>query len=234
MRLDKYLADCGFGTRSEIKKLVRSGRVMVDGSVTSKPDTHIDENGTDILVDGVKTLYKKYIYLMLNKPEGYVSATYDKYKPTVAELIPSEYAHFEAFPVGRLDIDTTGILILTNDGETAHRLLSPTHHVPKKYIARTDLPITQRDVTAFSEGMDLGDFVAKPAKLTILDERLAEVTIHEGKFHQVKRMFEKVGKMVLSLKRIAMNKLYLDEELAVSETRELTEEELKLLTFGIR
>ena len=167
MRLDKYLADCGFGTRSEIKKLIRSGGVSVDCVPSLKPDIHINENAASVSVDGTAVKYRKYVYLMLNKPSGYISAVFDKRLPTVAELVPSEYSHFGVFPVGRLDIDTTGLLILTNDGDTAHRLTSPSHHVPKTYIAATELPLCENDVHTFLSGMDLGDFIAKPAKLEI-------------------------------------------------------------------
>lgn len=234
MRLDKYLADCGTGTRSEIKKLIRSGAVSVTGAEKLVPELKIDEKTAEVFVNGIKMIYRKYIYLMLNKPEGYISATWDKHKPVVLDLVPREYLHFEPFPVGRLDIDTTGLCILTNDGELAHNILSPSRHIPKTYMARVDGQLGEEDIKAFGEGMDLGDFVAKPAALEILEstseESVARVIIQEGKFHQVKRMFEKVGKTVTRLKRVAMNRLYLDESLEEGEIRELTEEELELLT----
>lgn len=234
LRLDKYLADCGVGTRSEIKKLISAGAVKVDGVCATTPKTKVDEKVTEVTLDGKHIKYKKYIYLMLNKPKGYVSAVRDNHYKTVIDLVPDEYAHYDVFPMGRLDIDTVGLLVLTNDGDMAHRLLSPTHHVPKKYVAEVDGRITDDDVIAFASGMDLGDFVAKPADLKIIevsDEKsIADVVIQEGKFHQIKRMFEKTGKTVTFLKRIEMNRLPLDEGLEEGEMRELSEEEVLLLS----
>lgn len=238
MRLDKYLADCGIGTRKEIKKLIRTGQVKVLGTDRPVPELKIDENTAKVFVDGKSVIYRKYVYLMLNKPSGYISATWDKHRPVVVDLVPEEYSHFEVFPVGRLDIDTVGLCILTNDGELSHRLLSPAKHIPKRYFAVVDGELFESDAEAFSEGMDLGDFIAKPSVLKILKstekESEAEVEIFEGKFHQVKRMFEKVGKNVVYLKRTAMNKLDLDESLAEGEIRELTQDELELLTDGTK
>ncbi len=238
MRLDKYLADCGIGTRSEIKKLIRAGAVRVSGIEKPTPELKIDESSAEVFVDGERVNYRKFVYLMLNKPAGYVSATWDKNKPVVLDLVPEEYLHFEVFPVGRLDIDTVGLCVLTNDGGLAHKLLSPARHVPKTYLARVDGPLLEDDVSAFAEGMDLGDFIAKPARLTILeskgDEALAEVVISEGKFHQVKRMFEKVGRTVVYLKRTAMNALKLDDTLCEGDVRELKPDELELLISGTK
>ncbi len=234
MRLDKYLGDCGVGTRKEVKKLIRSGAVTVNGKNVNSPEYKIDENSAKVCADGRLLVYKKYVYLMLNKPSGYVSATWDREKPVVTDLVPEEYSHYEVFPVGRLDIDTVGLLILTNDGDLAHKLTSPAHHVPKTYWAEVDGKLTETDAEIFSNPMDLGDFVTKPAKLTIIDKSCAEVVIAEGKFHQIKRMFEKVGKNVTYLKRTAMNKLTLDESLDEGEVRELTIEELELLTCDNR
>lgn len=234
LRLDKYLSDCGVGTRSEIKKLIRSGAVRVDGVNKATPDTKIDETSAIVYLNGRIIKYRKYVYLMLNKPQGYVSAVRDNHYKTVVELVTEEYKHFDVFPMGRLDIDTVGLLVLTNDGEMAHKLLSPAKHVPKKYIAEVDGRVEDSDIACFKSGMDLGDFTAKPAELKVIENTdlgcVAEVTIAEGKFHQIKRMFEKVGKKVLSLKRIQMNNLVLDETLKEGELRELTENELKLLS----
>lgn len=238
LRLDKYLADCGIGTRSEIKKIVRSGAVTVDDVVTNKSETKVDETSATVCVNGCKVSYKKFVYLMLNKPSGYVSAMRDNRLPTVADLIPEEYKHFDAFPMGRLDMDTVGLLILTNDGELTHKLLSPSKHVPKTYIAKVDGKLTAEDTEAFENGMDLGDFVAKPAKLKILSvterQSIAEVVIEEGKFRQVRRMFEKVGKKVTYLKRVKMNLLELDETLAEGEVRELTDSEFSALCGNMK
>lgn len=233
MRLDKYLVSCGAGSRTEVKKLIRQGAVSVEGVSRLTPETKIDENSTKVFLLGELLKYRKYIYLMLNKPSGYVSATWDKHKKVVVDLVPEEYKHFDVFPVGRLDIDTVGLCILTNDGDLSHRLLSPNKHIPKTYYAEVDKKLDEADKDTFSSGMDLGDFVAKPAILNIIDDFSAEVTIAEGKFHQVKRMFEKTGKTVTYLKRIKMNKLTLDENLSEGEIRELTEQEMELLKYGI-
>lgn len=230
MRLDKFLAECGLGTRSEVKKLIRSGAVSINGNSATKADLKTDPENDLITVFGEKVLYRKYIYLMLNKPDGYISATRDGRLPTVLELVPDEYKHFNPFPVGRLDIDTEGLLILTNDGALSHRLLSPKSHVPKKYFARLAKPVCDDDISNFADGVTLDDgYKTMPAVLCPLDDSYAEITISEGKFHQVKRMFEAVGNSVLFLKRIQMNRLPLDEHLALGKVRELTNEELTLL-----
>lgn len=232
MRLDRFLAECGFGTRNDVKKLIKSGRVTLSGETASRPDCQLDPELCEVVVDGKQAKYRKFVYLMMNKPDGYVSATWDKKLPTVIDLLPEEYLHFEPFPVGRLDIDTEGLLLLTNDGELCHRLLSPKKHITKTYVAETEKPVSDGDIKIFEQGMDLGDFVALPARLVPLTEEkpyLAEVTICEGKFHQVKRMFEKVGNKVVYLKRIKMKNLCLDESLNPGETRELREEEIREL-----
>ena len=233
MRLDKFLADCGIGTRSEIKKLIRSGTVAVGGVLVPKPETQIDAETAEVSLMGKRVAYRKHIYLLLNKPAGYISATWDKKLPTVLDLVPEEYLHFEPFPVGRLDVDTEGLCLLTNDGQLSHRLLSPKSHVPKIYEATIDGCVTQEDVDAFFMGVVLDDgYKSKPAKLEILfagETSEIRLTITEGKFHQVKRMFEAVGKKVTYLKRIAMNRLWLDPTLAPGAVRELSLQELQLL-----
>ncbi len=230
MRLDRFLAECGFGTRSEVKKLIRTGAVSINGEQAKKADLSVDTDSDRVTVSGSCVQYKKYVYLMLNKPNGYISATRDGRLPTVLSLVPDEYRHFSLHPVGRLDIDTEGLLILTNDGGLSHRLLSPRSHVPKKYLAELDRKPDSSDISAFAEGVTLDDgYHTLPAELQPRDGCFAEVTIHEGKFHQVKRMFEAVGKKVVYLKRIKMNALPLDESLSKGEMRELTETELELL-----
>lgn len=231
MRLDKYLADCGAGTRSEIKKIIKSGGVQVLGVEKPKADLQIDPETAYVILWGKKLVYRKFIYLMMNKPQGYISATWDKKLPTVLDLVPEEYQHFEPFPVGRLDIDTEGLCLITNDGQLAHRLLSPVSHIPKIYTAQINMPVTKEDIEAFKKGITLDDgYLCKPALLeTMDDETSVRVTITEGKFHQVKRMFEACGKKVLYLKRVAMNQLVLDENLELGEVRELTNEEILLL-----
>lgn len=233
MRLDKYLAECGLGTRTEVKKMIRSGAITVNGKTATKTDMHLDPNGDTVCAFGQETEYREFIYLMLNKPQGYISATRDGRTPTVMALVPDEYLHFEPFPVGRLDIDTEGFLLLTNDGDLSHRLLAPKKHIPKTYIAQIEKPVTDADIQTFSEGVVLDDgYKTLPASLKPIskdDGFWAEIIIHEGKFHQVKRMFESIGNKVLYLKRTKMNKLPLDEFLPLGEMRELTNQEMKLL-----
>ncbi len=232
-RIDKILSNLGYGSRSEIKKYCKQGSVVVNGSEVSNPGTQVDTENDEILFNGEEVIYREYIYLMMNKPDGYVSATTDKYDPTVLDLIDLSYLAFEPFPVGRLDKDTEGLLVLTNDGKLSHRVLSPKKHVPKTYYAKIDGVVTEKDVEAFLEGVVLDDgYKTMPSQLNILksdDESEIELTIHEGKFHQVKRMFESVGKKVVYLKRLSMGNLKLDESLELGEYRELTDEEVKLI-----
>lgn len=230
IRLDKYLADLGIGTRSEVKNYIRKGRVTVNGIKATSSDLKIETDSL-VLFDGRKLEFELFEYYMLNKPAGVVSAKVDNFCTTVVDLI-GEGKKKELFPVGRLDKDTEGLLIITNDGDLAHKLLSPKKHVPKVYFARINGIVTEDDVKALKEGIELEDFKALPAELTILEsgeESLVEITIFEGKFHQVKRMFEALGKEVLYLKRLSMGELKLDESLEVSEYRKLTGEELSLL-----
>ena len=232
-RIDKILSNLGYGSRSEIKKYCKQGSVVVNGSEVSNPGTQVDTENDEILFNGEEVIYREYIYLMMNKPDGYISATTDKYDPTVLDLIDLSYLAFETFPVGRLDKDTEGLLVLTNDGKLSHRVLSPKKHVPKTYYAKIDGVVTEEDVEAFLEGVVLDDgYKTMPSQLNILksdDESEIELTIHEGKFHQVKRMFESVGKKVVYLKRLSMGNLKLDESLELGEYRELTDEEVKLI-----
>lgn len=232
-RIDKILSNLGYGSRSEIKKYCKQGSVVVNGSEVSNPGTQVDTENDEILFNGEEVIYREYIYLMMNKPDGYISATTDKYDPTVLDLIDLSYLAFEPFPVGRLDKDTEGLLVLTNDGKLSHRVLSPKKHVPKTYYAKIDGVVTEEDVEAFAEGVVLDDgYKTMPSQLNILksdDESEIELTIHEGKFHQVKRMFESVGKKVVYLKRLSMGNLKLDEILELGEYRELTDEEVKMI-----
>ena len=232
-RIDKILSNLGYGSRSEIKKYCKQVSVVVNGSEVSNPGTQVDTENDEILFNGEEVIYREYIYLMMNKPDGYISATTDKYDPTVLDLIDLSYLAFEPFPVGRLDKDTEGLLVLTNDGKLSHRVLSPKKHVPKTYYAKIDGVVTEEDVEAFLEGVVLDDgYKTMPSQLNILksdDESEIELTIHEGKFHQVKRMFESVGKKVVYLKRLSMGNLKLDESLELGEYRELTDEEVKLI-----
>ena len=231
MRLDKYLADMNAGTRSELKRDIRKGLVTVSGSVVKDPGRNVEPLTDTVCYRGRKIEYETYVYYMLNKPAGLISATEDKRMKTVIDLLPEERRR-DLFPVGRLDRDTEGLLLITNDGELAHRLLSPKRHVDKKYYARIRSAVTREDVLAFARGISLEDFTCMPADLTIIkSDEISEITviIREGKFHQIKRMFEAVGKEVVYLKRLEMGSLILDEELAPGEFRRLTEEELRSL-----
>ena len=234
MRLDKYLCETGFGTRSQVKDLLKKGQVMVNGEVVKKPELKINETTDQILCQGKKASYQKNIYLMLHKPAGVVSATEDNREKTVLDLVRPEDRKNSLFPVGRLDKDTEGLMLLTDDGELAHRLLSPKKHVDKTYYAKIDGQVTEEHVKQFREGLDIGDEKKTlPAVLTILlsgPVSEIEVTIHEGRFHQIKRMFEAVGCKVTYLKRLSMGSLVLDETLLPEEYRPLTEAELEGLT----
>ena len=231
MRLDKFIVSCGMATRSEVKKLVKQGRVTVDGITAVKSDEKIDENTSVVCLDGEQLNYREFIYLMLNKPSGYVSATYDAKLPTVIDLVPEEYLHFEPFPVGRLDIDTEGLLILTNDGKLAHELTSPKKHVYKTYYAELDADMEDADIEIFKNGIKLDeDFTTLPAELVITEDRKkVYISICEGKFHQVKRMCQKVGKNVVYLERVKMGELELDGSLERGTVRELTNNEIQLI-----
>ena len=232
IRLDKYLAEMGIGPRTEDKKLIRLGKVKVDDYIVKSPEQKIDTSTQKVFCEGQELGYEEYEYYMLNKPAGYVSATTDAKDKTVLDLIIDKKRK-DLFPVGRLDKDTEGLLLITNDGELAHRLLAPKKHVDKLYYAKVEGIVTEEDRKAFAEGVDNGeDEVTRPAVLKILKSaEVSEIhlTIQEGKFHQVKRMFEAVGKKVIYLKRISMGTLYLDENLKLGEYRALTEEELKHL-----
>jgi len=231
IRLDKFLADMGCGTRSEIKKDIRKGLAQVDGKVVKDAGTLLSGTET-VTFKGETVVYEDKVYYMLNKPAGVLSATEDRNCKTVLDII-DENRRKDLFPVGRLDIDTEGLLLITNDGAMAHRILSPAHHVDKIYFARVSGRLTQEDVLAFSEGLKLSDdFTALPAKLDIIssgDTSEAYVTIREGKFHQVKRMFLKRGCEVIYLKRLAMGPVTLDPDLAPGEYRRLSEKEITLL-----
>lgn len=234
MRADKYLSNSGIASRKKIKTLIREGRVTVNGKPLSDCAARIDEDGDCVCVDEKRVVYKKFVYLMLNKPAGYVSAVYDKIHPAVTALVPEEFAHYGVFPVGRLDIDTEGLLLLTNDGALSHRLLSPKNHVDKTYFVRCENPIETSCGDAFSDGVVLDDgYRTMSADTSLLpDERECLLTIREGKFHQVKRMFEAVGNRVVYLKRIKMGSLCLDESLSPGAVRELRDEERALLEKG--
>jgi 16S rRNA pseudouridine516 synthase len=232
-RLDKVLAHMGIGSRKEIKKLCRESRVRVNGEIVHDSGRIVLPYQDTIEVDGQQVVYREFLYLMMNKPQGVISATEDMRMETVIDLLEPQDQAFSPFPVGRLDKDTEGLLLLTNDGQLSHHLLSPKKHVPKTYFARIQGLVTEQDVRVFRDGVTLDDgYKTLPAELTIRSagtESEIELTIYEGKFHQVKRMFEAVGKQVTYLKRISMGPLVLDPDLQPGEYRELTEEEIQML-----
>ena len=225
MRLDKYLAEMGAGTRSELKKAVRAGRVTINGVKVKDSSIHVGEDDV-VSMDGKEIKYERFVYYLMNKPAGVISATEDPRERTVLDLIGGQQRR-GLFPVGRLDKDTEGLLLITNDGELAHRLLSPGRHVDKVYFARLDGPVGERERELFAQGLRVDEtLTAMPAVLEILESaNEVRVTIREGKFHQVKRMFAAVGREVLYLKRLSMGPLTLDNGLAAGAYRRLTEEE---------
>ncbi|WP_301109167.1 pseudouridine synthase [Sporosarcina sp.] len=233
MRLDKFLSNMGYGSRKEVRQILKKGMIRVNGDAVKDPAQHVDPENDAVSLLGEEIIYKEFIYLMMHKPPGVLSATEDHRDRTVVDLLGSEERHFEPFPVGRLDKDTEGLLLLTNDGQMAHSLLSPKKEVPKTYFAKIDGRVTEKDAEAFLQGVTLDDgYETKPGILKIIhSDEVSEIelTITEGKFHQVKRMFEAVGKTVVYLKRLTMGPLELDKNLQLGEFRELTDEELQQL-----
>ena len=229
MRLDKMLAHSGDGTRKEVKEFIRKGFVLVNGEVIKDDDFKVDEEKDEIVIADQSVSYEKLIYIMLNKPDGYISATYDNHDPIVLDLIEG-YENRGLFPVGRLDKDTHGLLLITNDGKLAHKLLSPKNHVDKVYYARVEGTPDAADAAAFAAGLQLDDGLqCLPARLEPLGPGECLVTLREGKFHQVKRMLAARGKPVLYLKRLAMGPLQLEAELLPGQCRLLTDQELMAL-----
>ena len=239
MRLDKFLVACAVGSRTEVKNLLKSGRVMVNGKKEKSAKLQINEERDEIRFDGQVLEYEEFVYYMMNKPQGVISATEDPKHRTVLDLLDDIARTKEVFPVGRLDIDTHGLLLLTNDGKLAHALLSPKRHVDKTYLAQVKGIMTQEDVDAFAKGIPLKDFTCQSAKLELVlldsvkNQSLVRVTIAEGKFHQVKRMVAYCGKEVVDLQRLTMGTLALDENLERGEWRRLTKEELEELLASI-
>lgn len=231
IRLDKYLADMGLGTRTEVKKDIKKGRISVNGEIIKSPEYKIDTQTDAVLADGKEIAYEELVYYMLNKPQGVVSATEDRRDKTVLDLI-SEKRRKDLFPVGRLDKDTEGLLLITNDGELAHNLLAPKKHVDKKYFVRLKAPLSEENRKRLEEGVDIGENkLTLPAQVFVLNEERdeAEIIIREGKFHQIKRMFHAVGNQVVFLKRLSMGSLVLDETLLPGEYRLLTLQEIERL-----
>lgn len=233
LRIDKILSNMGWGTRNEIKKAMKKGLVTVNDEVVKDPAYKVIPGEKVIKANDVQVEYREYIYLMLNKPGGCISATEDEQEETVLELLPSKYLVFNPFPVGRLDKDTEGLLLITNDGRLSHQLTMPKKKVPKIYYALIKGQVTENDQKAFKKGVTLDDgYLTMPAELKIIksgERSEIELTIFEGKFHQVKRMFQARGKEVIFLKRLSVGSLVLDESLNPGECRELTEEEVDSL-----
>ena len=230
MRLDKFLCDNNIGSRSQVKEYIKKGQVTVNDQIIKKPETKVNEETDTVVCQGQPIHYRKYVYYMLNKPEGVVSATNDNTAPTVVSLltVPEQK---DLFPVGRLDKDTTGLLLLTNDGALAHDLLSPKKHVDKTYRVRPEKPLSAEDIHRLESGLEIGDDKpTSPAKAVFTEDGDLLLTIHEGRFHQVKRMLQAIGNQVLTLERIRFGSLSLDLSLQRGEYRALTEEEIEVLS----
>lgn len=231
-RLDKIIASQGQYSRSDVKKLVKQGRITLDGATVKSSDIKADPDKAVIAIDGRALGYKKHLYIMLNKPKGVISATEDPAQPTVIDLVPKELRRDGLFPAGRLDGDTTGFVLITDDGDFAHRILSPKNHIMKTYVATLQRELTREDIEKFRNGVELRDgtlCLEAQVKALAGTVPMAEVKICEGKYHQVKRMFATLGNKVLELRRVKMGELSLDESLAEGECRELTAEELSLV-----
>ena len=233
MRLDRWLTTLGLGSRTEIQRMIRAGQVCVDDACQRDPAAACDPAHSSLTLQGVPIDGRLVRHVMLCKPAGLLTAARDRKQPTVMDLFPAAYAAMGCMPVGRLDKDTTGLLLLTTDGELNHRLLAPRRHVWKTYQAQVDGPLSQADVQAFAQGLTLSDFVAQPAELTILasspQSAQAQVRVHEGKFHQVKRMFEARSRTVTALHRLTFGSLTLDPALSPGQWRELTPDEIAAL-----
>ena len=226
-RIDKIIATQTNYSRKEVKKLILQKRVMINGEIISKSDIKVDENNDKIEIDGNKINVKKYIYLILNKPKGYISATEDPKMPTILDLVPEQYLHRNLFPAGRLDKDTTGLMLITDDGEFAHNILAPKKHIKKVYKVEIDIPINEIMINEFENGVTLNDGICKTAGLEKLDTYIGKVTLTEGRYHQIKRMFGCFGAKVVNLERIAMGNFQLPNDLKQGECRELTEKEIE-------
>ncbi|MBQ9067044.1 MAG: rRNA pseudouridine synthase [Clostridia bacterium] len=231
MRLDKLMASQGLGSRADCKKWIRKKQVTVNGAVVTDPGIAVDPEADTVVVSGQTVRYQEHLYLMLNKPLGVVSATEDRDAVTVVDLVPPELSRDGLFPAGRLDADTTGFILLTDDGEFAHRILSPKNHIFKTYVATLKAPVRDSDLQELREGIRLSDGTrCLPAEVSVLDPHTVQIRICEGKYHQIRRMFAAAGNRVLALTRTAMGTLPLDPSLAPGACRELTEEERARIT----
>ena len=230
-RIDKIISSQTNYSRKDVKKLILQKKISVNGKVAKKPEQKVNEQQDEIYIDGNKLEIKKYIYLILNKPKGYISATEDRTAKTVLDLVPEKYMRRGLFPAGRLDKDTTGMMIITDDGEFAHNILAPKKHIEKTYRVQIDIDITEEMREKFKQGIVLKDHVCCPATIVVEDKNTALITITEGKYHQIKRMFGCFGAKVVNLHRISMGGLQLPKDLREGECRELTATELLKLRF---
>ena len=225
-RIDKIISEQTYYTRKEIKKLISQKKVYVNVALVNKSECKYDENNISLKINGEEIEVKEHVYLLLNKPKGYVSTTETNTQNTVLDLVPEKYKNRNIFPAGRLDKDTTGLMLITDDGEFAHNILSPRKHVKKEYEVTTDIPVTSAMVTGFKNGVNLNDGECKSAVLEITGEYTSKVTIIEGRYHQIKRMFGCYGAKVVELNRICIGNLYLPKELPIGSVKEATQNEL--------
>lgn len=228
MRLDKYIVESGLASRSEITKVAKSGGVTVNGRTVSRVSGHIDPTVDKVTYLGREVIWREFTYVMLNKPDGYVSATDDLLNPTVLTLLPEELQRIGLFPCGRLDKNTLGLMILTNNGPLAHKLLAPKNHVSKKYRFTVKFPISENDVSDLESGVDIGGYLTAPCKVEMTDEKNGYITLTEGKYHQIKLMAEAVYNQITYLERVTFGPIALDEDLERGQWRFLTEEEQSL------
>ena len=230
MRLDKLLSECGISSRKESAKAAKAGQILVNGSPVTKADVQVDPTADAITFCGRAVKWRQFVYVMLNKPDGYVSATEDaRGEQVVTSLLPEEYQKMGLFPCGRLDKHTLGLMLLTNDGQLSHRLLSPKRHVAKTYAFHVKFPLSNEDVLALEAGVDIGGYITKPCHVKLIDEREGQITIIEGKYHQIKLMMEAIHNQITYLERITFGPLSLGPTLARGEWRELTAEEIDAL-----
>ena len=228
-RVDKILASQNVGSRSEVKEMIKEGRIRADGQTVKRPEEKYDPETVCFSVDGKQVQVRRFLYIMMNKPKGVLSASEDRFAKTVIDLLPQELRRRDLFPAGRLDKDTEGLILITDDGELAHKMLSPKHHVYKLYEAQCDRILTEKDVRAFAEGITEGGDTFLPAELKLIGERKALVEVCEGKFHQIKRMFHACGAEVTELKRLRIGGVTLDETLRPGESRLMEKDETALL-----
>ena len=235
MRLDKLLSECGLASRTESKAAARKGLITVNGTPVRRADEQVDPDVDRVVYCGTPVVYRQFVYLMLNKPDGYISATEDgRGDPVVTDLLPPEYRKMGVFPCGRLDKHTLGLMLITNDGALSHRLLAPKSHVAKSYGFSVKFPLSEADVEQLEGGVDIGGYVTKPCKIELSSEREGVITITEGKYHQIKLMMEAVHNQITYLERLSFGPLFRDASLARGEWRELTREEIKALQLHTR